>query len=128
MRYWIVHFFSMERFEIWAQETSRYVYANTHTHIYIYYIYIYICNIYVIYIYIYILYIYIIWIIELFWQVFIYHKEAQCAWHTSCAQVLELLQSHFGHDSEGTLFSWLHMCYAHLASTRSNHFVCRGYT
>ena len=45
---------------------------------------------------------------------------------TSCAQVHELPQSHCGDNQEGTLFSWLHVYYAHLASVRFEHFVCRG--
>ena len=45
---------------------------------------------------------------------------------TSCAQVHELPQSHFGDNREGTLFSWLHVYYAHLASVRFEYSVCRG--
>ena len=45
---------------------------------------------------------------------------------TSCAQVLELPQSHCGDNPEGTFFSWLHIYYAHLASVRSEHSVFRG--
>ena len=32
-------------------------------------------------------------------------EEVQCTSHKSCAQVLELPQSHFFDDREGTLFS-----------------------
>ena len=35
-------------------------------------------------------------ITELCQQVFIYNDEAHCTSHTSCAQVLQLPQSHFG--------------------------------
>ena len=45
---------------------------------------------------------------------------------TSCAQVHELPQSDCGDNREGTLFSWLHIYYAHLASVRFEHSVCRG--
>ena len=43
-----------------------------------------------------------------------------------CAQVHELPQSHYGDNREGTLFSWLHIYYAHLAFVRFEHSVCRG--
>ena len=43
------------------------------------------------------------------------------------AQALEFPQSHFGDNQEGTLFSELHMCYAHLAFARFGNFVCRRY-
>ena len=53
-----------------------------------------------------------------------------CTWahdvRFSCAQVHELPQSHCGDNREGTLFSWLHIYYAHLASVRFEHSVCRG--
>ena len=39
-------------------------------------------------------------IIELCQQIFIYNEEAQCTSQTSCAQVLELLQSHFGDNRQ----------------------------
>ena len=45
---------------------------------------------------------------------------------TSCAQVYKLPQSHFGDNLEGTLFSRLHIYYAHLVSLRFEHCVCRG--
>ena len=45
---------------------------------------------------------------------------------TSCAQVHELRQSHCGDDRKSSLFSWLHIYYAHLASVRFEHSVCRG--
>ena len=45
---------------------------------------------------------------------------------TSCAQVYELPQSHCGNNQDATLFSWLHTYYAHLASVRFEHSVCRG--
>ena len=38
-------------------------------------------------------------------QVFIYNDEIQCTSHTSCTQVLEFPQSHFGDNQEGTFFS-----------------------
>ena len=44
----------------------------------------------------------------------------------SCVQVHELLQSHCGDNQEGTLFSWLHIYYAHLAFVRFEHSVCCG--
>ena len=34
-------------------------------------------------------------------------------------------QSHHGDNREDTLFSWLHICYAHLASVRFEHSVRR---
>ena len=43
---------------------------------------------------------------------------------TSCAQVHELPQSHCGDNREGTLFSWLHIHYTHLAFVRFEHSVC----
>ena len=45
---------------------------------------------------------------------------------TSCAQVHELPQSHCGYNLEGTLFSWLHIYYAQLASVRFEHSVFSG--
>ena len=45
---------------------------------------------------------------------------------SSCAQVYELPQSHCGDNREGTLFSWLHIYYAHLDSVRFEPSVCRG--
>ena len=45
---------------------------------------------------------------------------------TSCAQVHELPQSHCGDIRERTFFSLLHLYYAHLASVRFEHSVCRG--
>ena len=47
--------------------------------------------------------------IELYQQVSIYNEQIQCTSHTSCVQVLELPQSHFGNNQEGTLFSLLHV-------------------
>ena len=47
-------------------------------------------------------------------------------YRTSCAQVHELPQSHCGDNREGTLFSRSHIYYAHLASVRFEHSVCRG--
>ena len=44
---------------------------------------------------------------------------------TSRARVHELPQSH-SDNREGTLFSWLHVNYAHLASMRFEHSVCCG--
>ena len=116
---------------------------NTHTHTYIYiYIYIYI------YMYIYI-YIYMKTMcppsyhhndsvatqrqltMDLcvpclgFWALFSSLVTAMCN-HPSCAQVHELKQSHCRTNWEATLFSWLHIYYAHLASVRFKHFLCRG--
>ena len=45
---------------------------------------------------------------------------------TSCAQVHELSPNDFDDKSEGTLFPWLHIYNAHLASERFQHSVCRG--
>ena len=42
---------------------------------------------------------------------------------TSCAQVYELPWGHCGDNQEETLFSWLHMHYAHLAFVRFEHSV-----
>ena len=56
-----------------------------------------------------------------------------CTWaldvrfnRTSCTQVHDLAQSHCGDNREGTLFSWLHRYYPHLASVRFEHSVYRG--
>ena len=35
-------------------------------------------------------------------------------------------KSHWGDNQDGTLFSWLHIYYAHLSSVRFEHSVCRG--
>ena len=64
-------------------------------------------------------------VIELYQKDVTYNEEAQWTSHATCFQVLELPQSH-GHDWEGTLFSWLLMCYANLVAVRSEHFLCRG--
>ena len=45
---------------------------------------------------------------------------------TSSAKMHELQQSHCGDNREGTLFSRLHIYYAHLASVRFEHYVCCG--
>ena len=45
---------------------------------------------------------------------------------TSCAQVHEFPQSHCGDNREGTLLSWLHIYYAHLASVTFEHSACYG--
>ena len=45
---------------------------------------------------------------------------------TSCAQVRELVQSHYGGNWEGTLFMIAYLYYAHLASVRFEHSVCCG--
>ena len=50
------------------------------------------------------------------------HVMCNC---TSCAQVHELPQSRCGDNGEGTFISWLHICYAHLASVRFEHSVSR---
>ena len=57
-----------------------------------------------IYIYIYIYYTYT-YIKKLCQQNFIYNEAAQCTSYASRAQVLDLPQSHFGDDCEGTIFS-----------------------
>ena len=59
------------------------------------------------------------------WALFSLWVSAMCN-RTSCAQVLEVPQSHCGDNWEGTLFSWLHTYYVHLASMRFEHSVCRG--
>ena len=46
--------------------------------------------------------------------------------HTSCAQVHELPQNHWVDNRDDTLFSWLHIYYAHLSTVRFEHSVCRG--
>ena len=51
------------------------------------------------YIYIYI-YIYNTYIKKLCQHVFIYNKEGQCTYHTSCTQVLELPQRYLGDQWE----------------------------
>ena len=45
---------------------------------------------------------------------------------TSCVQVHELPQSHCGDNREGTMFSCIHIYYAHLTSVRIEHPVCHG--
>ena len=45
---------------------------------------------------------------------------------TSCPQVHELPQSHCGDNREGTLFLWLYIYYARLASVRFEHSLCHG--
>ena len=59
------------------------------------------------------------------WALFGSLVPAMCI-HTSCAQVHELPQSHCGDNWKGTLFSWLHLHYAYLASVRFEHSVCCG--
>ena len=89
-----------------------------HTFIYAIYIYIYIMHIIQIH----------IQIKELCQQVFKYNEKAQCTSHTSCTQVFKFSEprSHFGENWEGTLFSWLPMCYAYPSSAIFEHFVCHG--
>ena len=58
-----------------------------------------------------------------FWALFGSLVPAMCN-RPSCAQVHELTQSHCGDNWEATLFSWLHVYYAHLASVRLEHFLC----
>ena len=60
-----------------------------------------------------------------FWALFGSLVPAMCN-RTSCAQVHKLPQSHCGDNQEGTLFLWLRICYAHLASVRFEHSVCHG--
>ena len=45
---------------------------------------------------------------------------------TSCVQIHELPQRHCGDNRDGTLFSWLHVYYAHIATVRFEYPVCRG--
>ena len=49
------------------------------------------------------------------------HALGQMMYHTSWAQVHELLRSHCGDNQEDTLFSWLHIYYTHFVSVRSEH-------
>ena len=113
--------------------------------IYIYiYIYIYNYIIYIYYKYIYYIYIYVYKYIYIYIYKYIYlcmHSWKQCTlpvittkalWqlmhlgnHTSCAQVHELPQSHCDDNLQSTLFSWLHIFYAHLASVRFKCSMCR---
>ena len=58
---------------------------------------------------------------ELCQQVFIYSEEAHCTSHTSCAEVLQMPQSHF--DDNWAMITVPH---SHLASARCRHFVWRG--
>ena len=57
------------------------------------------------------------------WVLFGYLAPAMCN-RISCAQVHELAQSHCGDNQEGTLYSWLHIYYTHLASVRFEPSVC----
>ena len=59
------------------------------------------------------------------WALFGSLVPAMCN-RTSCAQVHELPRSHCGDNLEGTLFSWLYIYNAHLASVRFEHSVCDG--
>ena len=59
------------------------------------------------------------------WTLFGSLVPAMCN-RPSCAQVHELSQSHCGDNQEGTLFSWFHTYYTHLASMRFEHSVYRG--
>ena len=93
----------------------KYIYYKYIFYIFVYiyiYIYVYMYTVIYIYVYIYIYYIYI----------YIIYITIQ---HTSYARLHELSQSHFGDNPEDTLFSWLHICYAHLWSLRIEHSVCR---
>ena len=65
------------------------------------------------------------WLCLACWALFRSLVPAICK-RPSCAQVHELPQSHPGDNQEGTLFSWLHIYYAHLASARFKHSVCPG--
>ena len=53
------------------------------------------------------------------------HALGHMTYGCYCAQVHELPQSHCGDNREGALYSWLHVCCAHLASVRFEHSVCR---
>ena len=59
------------------------------------------------------------------WALFGSLVPAMCN-STSCAQVHELPQNYCGDNWEGTLFSWLHIYYAHLASVTFKHSVYHG--
>ena len=59
------------------------------------------------------------------WYTFGLLVPAMCN-STSYAQAHELPQSHCGDNREGTLFSWLHLYYVHLASAGFEHWMCRG--
>ena len=54
------------------------------------------------------------------------HAPGHMMYGSSCAQVHGLPQGHCDDNREGTLFSWLHIYYARLASVRFEHSVCRG--
>ena len=80
-----------------------------------------------------------IWALYVSWITYdyLYHAPCLACWalfgslvpamcnRKSCTQVHELPQIHFGENWEGTLFSWLHLYYSHLASVRFEHSVCR---
>ena len=126
---------------MWAQET--------HTHAYLYkyiYIYIYIYIFYFVYIYMYILFIYIyiytcliymyythIHIKKSFADRLLYTMKKLSAHHrlhvSKCLSCISSWNLSFDFDNnwESTLFTWLHMFYAHFASASFEHFVCRGY-
>ena len=59
------------------------------------------------------------------WALFGSLVSAMCN-RTSCAQGHELPHSHCGDNREGTLFSWLHIFYAHLTSVRFEYAVYNG--
>ena len=59
------------------------------------------------------------------WVLFCSIVPAICN-RTSYAEVYELPQNHCGDNREGTLFSWLHIYYGHLASVRFEYSACRG--
>ena len=95
------------------------LYICIYIYIYIYiniYIYMYIC----IYIYIYLQ----------SWKEFSYRLFSQwiCGNLRTWARDVRFIkpQSHCRDNQEGTLFSWLHTYYAHLASVRFEHSVCCG--
>ena len=126
---------------MWAQET--------HTHAYLYkyiYIYIYIYILFCLYIYVYSFYIYIyiytcliymyythIHIKKSFADRLLYTMKKLSAHHrlhvSKCLSCISSWNLSFDFDNnwESTLFTWLHMFYAHFASASFVHFVCRGY-
>ena len=121
--------------------------THTHTYINIYiYIYIYIYIFYFVYIYMYILFIYIyiytcliymyythIHIKKSFADRLLYTMKKLSAHHrlhvSKCLSCISswILSFDFDNNWESTLFTWLHMFYAHFASASFEHFVCRGY-
>ena len=59
------------------------------------------------------------------WTFFGSLVSATCK-RTSCAKVHELSQSYCVDNQEETLFSWLHIHYTNIGSSRFDHSSCRG--